>query len=146
MRSINDKGPDVAFLKDALRLMNDAGISELEVSEGDSSLRLVAASSVGVSETQAPAAILETASTVETINAPLAGTFFVAQSPQDDPFVLEGDAIAEGQTLFIVEAMKSLTSVPAPSAGRILRRLVEDGAPIDADTPVFEVEWDASDA
>ena len=146
MTKFSDRSPDVAFLKDALRLMNDAGISELEVSEGDSSLRLVAASSVGVSVTQTPAAILETASAVETINAPLAGTFFVAQSPQDDPFVLEGDIFEAGQTLFIVEAMKSLTSVPAPSAGRILRRLVEDGAPIDTDTPVFEVEWNATDA
>lgn len=140
------ESPNADFVNHMLRVLKEADIAELEITEGDVSLRLVSFAKTDRKGPYDPGHTAPANTVVNTITAPLAGTLFVAQSPTDAPFVLEGDAFEEGQTLFIVEAMKSLTSVPAPAAGRVLRRLVEDGVPIDADTPVFEVEWDAVDA
>lgn len=74
------------------------------------------------------------------ILAPLPGIFYRRPSPDEAPFKQPGDAVAAGETVGLVEAMKSFFPVEAESAGTALRFLVEDGAAVDADQPVAETE------
>ena len=75
-----------------------------------------------------------------TLLAGMPGTFYRAPAPGQTPFVSVGDRVEDGQTLAILEAMKMLNPVEADRAGRIVRILVEDGAAVDAGTPLFELE------
>ena len=74
------------------------------------------------------------------ILAPLPGIFYRRPSPEEAPFKQPGDAVAAGETVGLVEAMKSFFPVEADVAGAALRFLVEDGAAVDADQPVAETE------
>ena len=74
------------------------------------------------------------------ILAPLPGIFYRRPSPDEAPFKQPGDAVAAGETVGLVEAMKSFFPVEADVAGAALRFLVEDGAAVDADQPVAETE------
>jgi acetyl-CoA carboxylase biotin carboxyl carrier protein len=71
------------------------------------------------------------------IVAPMVGTFYRAPKPDAAPFVQEGDAIEQGQTVCILEAMKLFNEIPSEIAGRIVRVLVENGAPVEYGQPLF---------
>lgn len=88
----------------------------------------------------APAAA-ETASYAgETINSPLAGVFYRSPRPDADPFVKDGDSVAEGQTLCIVEAMKLMNEITADRACKITRILVENAEAVEEGQPLFIIE------
>lgn len=74
------------------------------------------------------------------VTSPMVGTAYLAPEPGADPFVKVGDRVAEGQTLLIVEAMKTMNQIPAPKAGTVRRILVEDGAPVEFGAPLMIVE------
>lgn len=65
------------------------------------------------------------------VTAPVVGTVYVAPEPSAAPFVAVGDAVKKGQTLFIIEAMKTMNPVPAPRAGKVAQILVEDATPVE---------------
>lgn len=73
------------------------------------------------------------------IRSPILGTFYAAGEPGGDPFVLPGDTIEEGQTLCVLEAMKMLSQLPAPTGGTILEILAEDGSLVEFDAPLFRI-------
>ena len=70
----------------------------------------------------------------------MVGTVYLAAEPGADPFVSVGDKVKEGQTLLIVEAMKTMNQIPAPKSGTVKRLLVEDGAPVEFGAPLMIVE------
>jgi len=74
------------------------------------------------------------------ITSPMVGTFYASPSPNLSPFVKEGDTVRKGQTLCILEAMKIMNEVEAEFDCKILEVLVQDGQPIEYDTPLFRVE------
>ncbi len=74
------------------------------------------------------------------ITSPMVGTVYLQAEPGGDPFVKVGDAIAEGQTLLIVEAMKTMNHIPAPRSGTVRSILVEDGAPVEYGAPLLIVD------
>ena len=74
------------------------------------------------------------------ITSPMVGTAYLAPEPEAAAFVSVGDAVKEGQTLLIVEAMKTMNHIPAPRAGTVKRILVEDGAPVEFGAPLMIVE------
>ncbi len=76
----------------------------------------------------------------KTIASPLPGTFYRRPSPDQPPFKNEGDAIAVGETVGLIEVMKSFTPVTADEAGRLLRFLVENEDPVMAGEPLYEIE------
>jgi len=97
--------------------------------------------SVAVNETKA----LNEAPTVaevsgEIIKSPMVGTFYASPSPDSPPFVTVGDTVRKGQTLCILEAMKIMNELEAEYDCKILEVLVQDGEPIEYDTPLFRVE------
>ena len=74
------------------------------------------------------------------ITSPMVGTVYLQAEPGGDPFVKVGDAIAEGQTVLIVEAMKTMNHIPAPRSGTVRSILVEDGAPVEYGAPLMIVD------
>ncbi|WP_413853551.1 acetyl-CoA carboxylase biotin carboxyl carrier protein [Candidatus Ruminimicrobium bovinum] len=76
----------------------------------------------------------------ETLKSPLTGVFYRSASPSSPTFVKEGDIVAEGKTLCIVEAMKVMNEIKAPTKVKILKILIENGKPVDKDTELFVVE------
>ncbi len=74
------------------------------------------------------------------VPSPMVGTVYLAAEPGADDFVKVGDKVSEGQTLLIVEAMKTMNQIPAPKSGTVKRILVEDGAPVEFGAPLMIVE------
>jgi len=74
------------------------------------------------------------------VTSPMVGTIYMAPEPDAAPFVKVGDSVNEGQTLLIVEAMKTMNHIPAPKSGTVKRILVEDGAPVEFGAPLMVVE------
>ena len=74
------------------------------------------------------------------VTSPMVGTAYLAPEPGADDFVKVGDKVSEGQTLLIVEAMKTMNQIPAPNGGTVKRVLIEDGAPVEFGAPLMIIE------
>ena len=74
------------------------------------------------------------------VSSPMVGTFYAAPSPDADPFVKAGDLVSAGQTVCIIEAMKIMNEIEAEVGGRITKILLENGAPVEYNTPLFLIE------
>lgn len=74
------------------------------------------------------------------VTSPMVGTVYMSPEPDADPFVKIGDTVQEGDTLLIIEAMKTMNQIPAPKSGTVKRLLVEDGAPVEFGAPLMIVE------
>ena len=74
------------------------------------------------------------------VPSPMVGTAYLQAEPDTPPFVKVGDAVTEGQTILIIEAMKTMNQIPAPRAGRVKRILVEDGSPVEFGAPLMILE------
>src|SRR5258708_7000849 len=92
---------------------------------------VAAASSAASAEASAPAR-----ASGDVINSPMVGSVFLQPEPGAEPFVKVGDTVAAGQTLMIIEAMKTMNPIPAPRAGKIVEILVEDGQPVEFGEPL----------
>ncbi len=94
----------------------------------------------GASAREASADAEDPATHPGAVTSPMVGTAYLQADPGADPFVRVGDAVIEGQTLLIIEAMKTMNHIPAPRAGVIRRILIEDGAPVEFGAPLMILE------
>ena len=76
----------------------------------------------------------------DTVNSPMVGTVYLQPQPGADPFIKVGDTVTAGQTLFIIEAMKTMNPIPAPKGGRIVEILVSDAQPVEFGEPLAVIE------
>jgi acetyl-CoA carboxylase biotin carboxyl carrier protein len=127
-------------IRELAKLMEETGLAEVEVTEGDRSIRVVrnGIAATAIPMAVAPPAAAALASAVandEThpgaVISPMVGTIYLAASPGAETFVKAGSQVAEGDTLLIVEAMKVMNPIPAPRAGTVKSVLVEDGQPVE---------------
>ena len=88
----------------------------------------------------APATGVDPASLPGAVSSPMVGTAYLSAEPGAAPFVTLGQSVAEGDTLMIVEAMKTMNHIPAPRAGTVRRILIDDGTPVEFGTPLMIVE------
>jgi len=146
--------PDRAAATELVRnlgaVLNELGLTEVEVTLGALRVRLQrAAPSAAVATTApVPAAAAQPALTVAdaapantvSIEAPMVGTFYRASSPTAEPYVREGDVVKEGQIVCIIEAMKLMNEIECRAGGRILKVLVENGQPVEYGQPLFLIE------
>ncbi len=134
---------DKAVIRDLADLLTETGLSEIEWSEGDVLVR-VGREAGGGAVAAAPAALPaiaaaappagETESLAEhpgAVISPMVGTAFVAQEPGTPPFVGVGDMVEQGQTVLIVEAMKTMNPIAAPRGGRVTEILVANEQPVE---------------
>ncbi|MCH7929389.1 MAG: acetyl-CoA carboxylase biotin carboxyl carrier protein [Proteobacteria bacterium] len=130
---------DVELIHRLAALLDETGLSEIELGDGDSRVRVVR-NSAGPSPAVKAGNPAPAAATPEpavdaddpgAVNSPMVGTVFVAPEPGAEPFVSVGDDVAEGQTLFVIEAMKVMNPIKAPRAGTVTRILVSNGDPVE---------------
>jgi acetyl-CoA carboxylase biotin carboxyl carrier protein len=150
---------DQDFIKDLATLLNDADLSEIEVEQGSLRVRLsrqtqqafapapmmMAAPALQATPPQEPAppASAPAASSHNSANSvpsPMVGTVYFSPSPGSDPFISIGSTVKEGQTILIIEAMKTMNQIPAPKSGTVTAILVEDASPVEFGHPLIVIE------
>ncbi|WP_299138369.1 acetyl-CoA carboxylase biotin carboxyl carrier protein [uncultured Vibrio sp.] len=147
---------DIRKIKKLIELVEESGISELEISEGEESVRIsrnstapvapvqYAAAPAPVAAAAAPAAAAEAAAPAvpagHQVLSPMVGTFYGAPSPDAKPFVKVGQSVTAGETLCIVEAMKMMNQIEADKSGVVTAILVEDGQPVEFDQALVIIE------
>jgi acetyl-CoA carboxylase biotin carboxyl carrier protein len=153
---------DIRKIKKLIELVEESGIAELEISEGEESVRIsrhgqmmaapapihyaaaptaapapVAAAPVAEA---APAAAAPAVSAGHKVLSPMVGTFYRSPSPDSKAFIEVGQSVKAGDTLCIVEAMKMMNQIEADKSGVVTAILVEDGQPVEFDQPLVVIE------
>lgn len=139
---------DIRKIKKLIDLLREGGIAEIEIREGEQSVRITRNYPVAppishgeqVPSQPAVAATSDSAETLprgHTISSPMVGTLYIASSPGAAPFVTIGQRVEAGDTLCIIEAMKILNQIEADRAGVIAAILVENGQPVEYGEPLF---------
>jgi len=150
---------DARMVRKLADILTDTGLSEIEVERDGLKIRVAKtltaapiqyaaapapvaqAAPVAVSAPgEAPAPAAEARNKGDVVNSPMVGTIYLQPQPDAAPFVKVGDTVAAGQTLMIVEAMKTMNPIPATKAGRIVEILVEDGQPVEFGEPLVVIE------
>jgi acetyl-CoA carboxylase biotin carboxyl carrier protein len=160
---------DVAFIKALAELLRENDLTELQVKRDygeDDSLNVrvsrqhpplaqqvyapAAAAPAATAAAAAAAAVSPAAAAAPTtedpaqhpgaVTSPMVGTAYLATEPGSHPFIKVGDTVNEGQTLLIIEAMKTMNQIPSPRSGKVARILVEDGAPVEFGAPLLILE------
>ena len=147
---------DIRKIKKLIELLEESGISELEIHEGEESVRI----SRNVNPPQIPAympmpamapppvAPAEPSATVDipeeisghVVKSPMVGTFYLAPSPGAKPFVEIGQQVSAGDTLCIIEAMKLLNQIESDKSGIVKKILVDNGQPVEYGEPIIIIE------
>ena len=126
-------GIDQQLIRDLAGILNDTNLTEIEVELDDLKVR-VSRQSPAVS----PAVPVEVSKNA--VPSPMVGTAYLAASPDAKPFVEVGQAVKEGQTLLIIEAMKTMNQIPSPRSGTVTSILVEDAQPVEYGMPLVIIE------
>ncbi len=147
---------DEDLIRSLAGLLDETNLSEIEIEQ--SGLRVRVARSISFNAApyaggtfSAPPATLPAASSASaqplppekhpgTVTSPMVGTAYRAPEPGAPPFVEIGSVVREGQTLLIVEAMKTMNQIPAPKAGKVIAILVENGQPVEFGEPLMIIE------
>ena len=161
----NTRDSDVSFIQALAELLRENDLTELEVKRefaendrlevrvargGPVVTQMVAAPAAQyaapMAVAAAPAALASAATEGDpaahpgAVTSPMVGTAYLQAEPGSPAFVKIGDSVAEGDTLLIIEAMKTMNQIPAPRAGTIKRILIEDGAPVEFGAPLMIIE------
>jgi acetyl-CoA carboxylase biotin carboxyl carrier protein len=149
---------DIRKVKKLIELLEESDVAEIEIHEGEESVRISRTSSVTPMAMAAPvpapaAAAPATASAAPAaepaapaepeghiIRSPMVGTFYRAPSPGAKPFVTEGQSVSAGETLCIIEAMKILNQIESDKSGKVKEILVENGQPVEYNEPLFVID------
>lgn len=148
---------DIRKIKKLIELLEESGINELEITEGEESVRIsrsgpmqsfapvqythsVAAPAPAAAPAAPAAAPAAPVATGHRVKSPMVGTFYRAASPTSKNFAEVGQSVKVGDTLCIVEAMKMMNQIQSDKAGTITAILVENGEPVEFDQPMFVIE------
>jgi acetyl-CoA carboxylase biotin carboxyl carrier protein len=151
---------DIRKVKKLIELLEESGVSEIEISEGEESVRISrypkpgampaaplpataapqAAAPPAPTEAQTAAATPAPAARGQQVTAPMVGTFYSGPAPGSKPFVEIGSEVKPGDTLCVIEAMKMMNQIESEFAGRVVSILVENGSPVEFGQPLFVIE------
>jgi acetyl-CoA carboxylase biotin carboxyl carrier protein len=159
------KLPDSQVIKDLAELLNETGLTEIEIESGGMRIKVARGGGQATAYVPAPppasaplAAPAETQNTAgaETpdapqpaedpaahpgaVKSPMVGTAYLSPEPSAAAFIKVGDTVSEGQTLLIVEAMKTMNPITAPRAGKITQIIVQNEQPVEFDQPLVIIE------
>ena len=148
-------GIDQQLIRDLAGILNDTNLTEIEVEFGDLKLRVsrqaqavhavatpapVYAAPSAVPAAGAPASAAAADPGKNAVPSPMVGTAYLAPSPDAKSFIEIGQKVKEGQTLLIIEAMKTMNQIPSPRAGTVTAILVEDAQPVEYGMPLVVIE------
>jgi acetyl-CoA carboxylase biotin carboxyl carrier protein len=148
---------DLRKLKKLIDLVQESGIAELEITEGEERVRIASGGAISVTPipaaapvaaapapaglapvaAPAPAPVPAPAAEGHAVKSPMVGTFYRAPSPDAKPFVEVGGAVKEGETICVIEAMKLMNEIEADASGTIKAILVENGQPVEYGQALF---------
>ncbi|PYF03581.1 biotin carboxyl carrier protein [Rhodopseudomonas faecalis] len=142
---------DSVLIRELALLLEETNLTEIEIERSGLRLRVarnvtVAATMPAMAANYAPAAAAAPAAPADVskhpgmVPSPMVGTVYVAPSPGAKPFIEVGSRVSAGDTLFIVEAMKTMNQIPSPRAGTVTQILVEDGQPVEFGEPLVVIE------
>lgn len=153
--STKKTGVDQQLIRELAGILNETNLTEIEVELGDLKVR-VSRQTAAVQQVAVPApvyaaagpsiqpAAVEAAAPADkarnAVTSPMVGTAYAAPSPDSKPFVEVGQSVREGQTLLIIEAMKTMNQIPAPRAGTVTAILFEDAQPVEYGEPLIVIE------
>ena len=160
--AVNKNGADpidTRLVRKLADILSETGLTEIEVERADLKIRVKRELTVSgmvsmaapaqtayappppAAPSAAPAAPApEEAPRGEQVKSPMVGTVYMAATPGADPFVQVGDKVTQGQTLLIIEAMKTMNPIPAPRAGTVLQILVDNEQPVEFGEPLVVIE------
>ena len=150
---------DARLVRKLADILTETGLSEIEVEQGALKIRVAkqltaapvhhvaAPAPIAMAPAAAPAAAPASSATPaaevargDAVKSPMVGTVYLQPNPGSPAFVKLGDTVEAGQTLFIIEAMKTMNPIPAPKAGKIVQILVEDATPVEFGEPLAIIE------
>ena len=149
---------DPATIRELAQILRESDLTEIELVDNDMRVKLVrqvtvAAMAMPVAAAPAPSAAAPAAAPVPAapaaeidadhpgaVNSPMVGVAYLSSEPTAAPFVTVGSKVAQGQTLLLIEAMKTYNQIKAPRAGTVTRILVESGTPVEFGEPLMIVE------
>ena len=148
---------DTKLVRKLADILTETNLSEIEVEHEGLKIRVaktLTAAPVQYAAAPAPAPVAAPAQAAaapvaaaaparakgDTVNSPMVGSVYLQPAPDAAAFVKVGDTVAAGQTLMIIEAMKTMNPIPAPKAGKIVEILVEDGQPVEFGEPLAVIE------
>lgn len=145
---------DISEIRKLIKLVQGSDITELEVAEGESAIRISRQGAVATYTAQpqmmaAPALVAQPAATsasaaepaalINVVKSPMVGTFYASSSPDSDPFVSEGSKVKKGDVICIVEAMKLMNEIEAEYDGIVDSILVKNAQPLEYGQPIFVI-------
>lgn len=149
---------DARLVRKLADILTETGLSEIEVEHNDLKIRVAktlapapaavhyapppaAVATAAPAPSAAPAAAPEAAARKgDVVNSPMVGTVYLQPQPDAPAFVKVGDTVTAGQTLLIVEAMKTMNPIPAPRGGKIVEIIVQDAQPVEFGEPLVVIE------
>ncbi|ACI54827.1 acetyl-CoA carboxylase, biotin carboxyl carrier protein [Rhizobium leguminosarum bv. trifolii WSM2304] len=150
-------GIDQALIRDLANILNETDLTEIEVEQDDLRIRVsragtpqyvqapIAAPAYAAPAAAAPAAASAPAAAparnpANVVSAPMVGTVYMAPAPGARAFIEVGATVKEGQTLIIIEAMKTMNQIPSPKSGKVTEILVDDGHPVEYGQALVVIE------
>ena len=145
------RGDDSALIRELALLLDETNLTEIEIERAGLRVRVarnisVAAAMPAISQpaatavAAAPVATADVAKHPGMVPSPMVGTAYWASEPGAKPFIDVGSKVSVGQTLLIIEAMKTMNQIPSPRAGTVTQILVEDGQPVEFGEPLVIIE------
>ncbi len=151
------KAVDAKLVRELAVILNETDLTEIEVEQGGLHIRVArevtvapqhamayapapAVAAPQPAAAEAPAAAPAASNLDQAVKAPMVGTVYLAPAPGARPFIEVGANVKEGQTLLIIEAMKTMNQIPAPKSGKITQILVDDAQPVEFDEPLVVIE------
>jgi acetyl-CoA carboxylase biotin carboxyl carrier protein len=144
---------DSALIRELALLLDETNLTEIEIERSGLRVRVARNVSIAASvpPSYAPATTVMAAASIETasidiakhpgmVSSPMVGTVYWAPEPGAKPFIEVGSRVSVGETLFIIEAMKTMNQIPSPRAGIVTQILVEDGQPVEFGEPLVVIE------
>lgn len=153
-------GIDQELIRDLANILKDTDLTEIEVEQDSLRIRVsrmgppqtvqafapqmmpAMAPAAPIAAAAQPAAVAEAAPVVNglTLTSPMVGTCYYSPAPGSPPFVEVGQTVKEGQTVLIIEAMKTMNQIPAPRSGKVTAIMVSDAAPVEFGEPLLVIE------
>ena len=153
-KSQDSKFDDSALIRELALLLDETSLTEIEIERAGLRVRVarnisvaaampanyLPAASAAAAVAAAPAAVADIAKHPGVVPSPMVGTAYWAPEPGAKPFIEVGTKVSAGQTLLIIEAMKTMNQIPSPRAGTVTQILVEDGQPVEFGEPLVIIE------
>jgi acetyl-CoA carboxylase biotin carboxyl carrier protein len=147
----DNSGDEQRLIRQLAELLNDTGLSEIEIEKSGLKVRVARTLNVqstfaapaavaGAPAAPAPAAKADPAKHPGAVKSPMVGTAYRSPEPGAPTFIEVGSQVTQGDTLFIIEAMKTMNQIPAPHSGKVTAILIENGQPVEFGEPLVIIE------